>query len=74
MGRGELSPAEQKYLQFGAAFEEQLVHQEAARTIEESMAVGWKILRLLPALRFVEEQLELYELEEATRVHSARTP
>jgi V/A-type H+-transporting ATPase subunit B len=49
MGREGLSPAEQKYLQFGDAFEEQLVHQEAARTIEESMAVGWKILRLLPA-------------------------
>jgi V/A-type H+/Na+-transporting ATPase subunit B len=49
MGREGLSPSEQRYLQFGDAFEEQLVHQEAARSLEESMAIGWRILRLLPA-------------------------
>lgn len=49
MGRDDLSEVERKYLELGDAFEERLVHQEQGRTLEESMSVGWEILRLLPA-------------------------
>jgi V/A-type H+-transporting ATPase subunit B len=49
MGREGLSAVEQKYLEFGDAFEQRLVQQSEARTLEESMAVGWQVLRLLPA-------------------------
>jgi V/A-type H+-transporting ATPase subunit B len=48
LGREGLSAVEQRYLEFGDAFEHQLVHQERARTLEESMAAGWRVLRLLP--------------------------
>jgi V/A-type H+-transporting ATPase subunit D len=43
--------------------------ERRARALESVL-----IPELDAALRFVEEQLELYELEEATRVHTARTP
>jgi V/A-type H+-transporting ATPase subunit B len=48
LGREGLSAVEQRYLEFGDAFEHQLVHQERVRTLEESMAAGWQVLRLLP--------------------------
>jgi V/A-type H+-transporting ATPase subunit B len=48
LGREGLSAAELRYLEFGDAFERQLVHQERSRTLEESMAAGWQVLRLLP--------------------------
>jgi V/A-type H+-transporting ATPase subunit B len=49
MGREGLSAAEERYLEFGDAFERRLVHQAEGRTLEESMTVGWQVLRLLPA-------------------------
>jgi V/A-type H+-transporting ATPase subunit B len=48
LGRDGLSAAEQRYLEFGDAFERRLVEQRAGRTLEESMARGWQVLRLLP--------------------------
>ena len=33
---------------FGEAFESGLVHQREARTLEESMDAGWRLLRDLP--------------------------
>ena len=49
MGREGLSAVEARYLEFGDAFERRLVHQTQGRTLEESMAPGWQMLRLLPA-------------------------
>ncbi len=49
MGREGLSANEERYLEFGDAFERRLVHQAEWRTLEESMATGWQVLRLLPA-------------------------
>jgi V/A-type H+/Na+-transporting ATPase subunit B len=49
MGREGLSANEERYLEFGDAFERRLVHQAQSRTLEESMASGWQVLRLLPA-------------------------
>ncbi len=48
MGQEGLSDNDRDYLAFGDAFEKELISQTAARTLEESMAVGWKILGLLP--------------------------
>jgi hypothetical protein len=53
---------------FGDAFEEQLVHQQAARSLEESMAIGWRILRMLPAselTRLKRQQIARYIEEPA---------
>jgi V/A-type H+-transporting ATPase subunit B len=49
VGEEGLSENDRKLLVFGDAFEQQLIHQGGkARTLEESMAAGWAVLRLLP--------------------------
>lgn len=50
IGEDELSPIDKKYLEFGKAFETEFVGQGADvnRTIEETLDLGWKLLRLLP--------------------------
>ncbi|OHC74446.1 MAG: V-type ATP synthase subunit B [Rhodospirillales bacterium RIFCSPLOWO2_12_FULL_58_28] len=48
VGKAGLSPVDQCFLEFGDHFERSLVSQEQPRTLKESMAVGWEVLRLLP--------------------------
>jgi V/A-type H+/Na+-transporting ATPase subunit B len=48
VGEEGVSEVDRKYLGFGARFEESLVHHTEARTLEESMAVGWELLGALP--------------------------
>lgn len=50
IGEDELSEVDQKYLQFGLAFEQEFVAQEAGenRSIEETLDIGWRLLRILP--------------------------
>jgi V/A-type H+-transporting ATPase subunit B len=48
VGEEGLADVDRKYLGFGKAFEDSLVHQERARTLEQSMALGWGLLRALP--------------------------
>lgn len=50
IGEDELSPMDKKYLQFGAAFEQEFVGQSASenRTIEETLDIGWRLLKILP--------------------------
>lgn len=50
IGEDELSPIDKKYLQFGAAFEQEFVGQgrNENRTIEETLDIGWKLLHILP--------------------------
>jgi V/A-type H+-transporting ATPase subunit B len=48
MGEQGLPEADRKFLEFGQRFEEQFVTQATSRTLEESMAVGWELLRHLP--------------------------
>jgi len=43
-----LVDADRRYLAFGTAFEQNLVSQTEARTLEQSMAIGWKLLAGLP--------------------------
>ena len=49
VGEEGLLEIDRKYLAFGLAFERELVAQTAARTLEDSMAIGWRLLRALPA-------------------------
>ncbi len=66
VGEDGLSATDRRYLAFGDAFEQRLIHQgPSARTLEESMAAGWAALRELPAA-------ELHRLSDAQiREHHA---
>jgi len=48
VGRDGLTELDRDYLEFADRFERDLVHQHDRRTLEESMAAGWRLLRLLP--------------------------
>jgi V/A-type H+/Na+-transporting ATPase subunit B len=48
VGEEGLAATDRQYLAFGTAFEGELVNQESPRTLEQSMAVGWRLLRGLP--------------------------
>jgi len=48
VGEEGLLDIDRKYLAFGMSFEQDLVHQTAARTLEASMEIGWRLLRGLP--------------------------
>jgi V/A-type H+-transporting ATPase subunit B len=43
-----LADADRRYLAFGNAFEQTLASQSEARTLEQSMAIGWALLAELP--------------------------
>lgn len=58
VGIDGLPELDRQYLDFGDAFEQQLVQQEEGRTLEESMHLGWKLLRRLP-------RSELHRLSDA---------
>jgi len=58
VGEDGLSPTDRQYLAFGDAFEEQVVSQDAPRTLDQSMAAGWHALRALP-------RSELHRLSDA---------
>ena len=58
VGEEGLADTDRRYLAFGTAFELQLVAQDAARTLEESMNTGWQLLAGLP-------QAELARLSDA---------
>ena len=60
VGEEGLADTDRRYLAFGDAFERELVHQSEGRTLEESMAVGWKLLSALPSAeltRLSDEQI-----------------
>jgi V/A-type H+-transporting ATPase subunit B len=48
VGEEGLAATDRQYLAFGQAFESELVSQDAPRTLEQSMAVGWRLLAGLP--------------------------
>ncbi len=48
VGEEGLSETDRRYLGFGGAFERELIHQDAPRSLEQSMAVGWRLLAELP--------------------------
>lgn len=48
VGEDGLADSDRRYLRFGRRFERELIHQEAPRSLEESMRVGWALLAGLP--------------------------
>ncbi len=48
VGEEGLSSADRSFLAFGEAFEQSLIGQPQPRTLEQSMAVGWDMLKKLP--------------------------
>ncbi len=63
MGEESLPEVDRRFLAFGREFEQRLVNQEGRRTLEESMALGWQLLRGLPAAeltRLTRQQIEHY--------------
>jgi V/A-type H+-transporting ATPase subunit B len=50
IGEDDLGDADQRYIEFGKRFEEQFIAQgfEENRTMEETLDLGWQILRILP--------------------------
>ncbi|HPE94650.1 MAG TPA: V-type ATP synthase subunit B, partial [Bacillota bacterium] len=50
LGESALSDMDKKYAAFSTAFEEQYVSQgyDADRSIEDTLAIGWKLLAMLP--------------------------
>jgi V/A-type H+-transporting ATPase subunit B len=61
VGREGLTGIDQLFLDFGDRFEQELVHQKGARTLEQSMEIGWQLLRSLPVTeltRLNDEQIK----------------
>ena len=48
VGEEGLATTDRQYLAFGLAFEGELVNQDAPRTLEQSMEIGWRLLAGLP--------------------------
>ncbi len=60
VGADGLTPADRRFLDFGAGFEQRFVHQDGARTLDESMDIGWELLSGLPdseLSRLTDEQI-----------------
>jgi V/A-type H+-transporting ATPase subunit B len=65
IGEEELTPLDHNYLEFGDEFERRLVSQrfDEERDIEQTLDLGWEVLRLLPIEelhRITEEEIERY--------------
>ena len=65
IGEEELTPLDHNYLDFGKAFEQKFISQrkDEDRSIEQTLDLGWEVLRLLPASelhRITEEEIEKY--------------
>jgi V/A-type H+-transporting ATPase subunit B len=58
VGEEGLPENDRRFLAFGDAFERHLLSQEAPRSLEQSMAAGWDVLKMLP-------QAELSRLSDA---------
>ncbi|MBL8326790.1 MAG: V-type ATP synthase subunit B [Rubrivivax sp.] len=70
VGEEGLAATDRQYLAFGAAFESQLVHQDTPRTLDESMALGWRLLAGLPR----SELARLSDAQIAAHLHAAAAP
>ncbi|HYW04596.1 MAG TPA: V-type ATP synthase subunit B [Gammaproteobacteria bacterium] len=63
VGEEGLPAADRRYLAFGDAFEQRLLHQERPRSLVESMEIGWSLLRELPVgdlVRLSDTQIEAH--------------
>ena len=65
IGEEELTPLDHNYLEFGKDFEQKFISQkkDEERSIEQTLDLGWEILRTLPVdelHRLTEEEIEKY--------------
>lgn len=63
VGEEGLSQTDRLYLAFGEAFEQKLIRQDGRRSLEQSMALGWQLLSLLPRsemLRLSDAQVQAH--------------
>ena len=65
MGEEELGKVDQAYLQFGNRYEREFVTQSfhEDRSMEDSLALGWKLISMLPKTELSnlrEEEIEKY--------------
>jgi len=63
MGEEGLTDVDRRFLAFGDLFEARIVAQASGRTLEDSMRIGWELLRSLPPgelTRLSQAQLERY--------------
>jgi V/A-type H+-transporting ATPase subunit B len=68
MGSEGLSEEDQLFLEFGDNFEQELLHQDSARNLEQSMEIGWRLLQHIPVLeltRLSDEQIKRYIKDQA---------
>ncbi|MBN1998845.1 V-type ATP synthase subunit B, partial [candidate division KSB1 bacterium] len=68
IGEEELTPLDMNYMEFGEAFERKFVSQKTTdnRSIEQTLDLGWEVLRILPAEelhRITEEEIEKFYLK-----------
>jgi len=66
IGEEELGDVDQRYLQFGRAFEREFVNQALTenRTIEQTLDIGWRLLSMLP-----KEELTRVSLDEIKKYY-----
>jgi V/A-type H+-transporting ATPase subunit B len=63
MGEESLPEVDRRFLVFGRELEERLINQQDRRTLEESMEIGWALLRDLPSAeltRLSKQQIASY--------------
>jgi V/A-type H+-transporting ATPase subunit B len=63
VGEEGLPSADRTYLAFGDAFESRLIHQGEPRTLEESLELGWEVLKVLSRTelhRLTDEQIAVH--------------
>jgi len=65
IGEEELTPLDHDYLEFGKQFEQRFVCQgkDEDRSIEETLGIGWEVLKTLPVEelhRITDEEIEKY--------------
>lgn len=63
VGRDGLDDLDREFLDFGDHFEARFIHQEGARSLEQSMEIGWSLLQSLPAAeltRLTDAQIDKY--------------
>lgn len=68
VGRDGLTGNDQLFLDFGDHFEQEFIHQDSERNLEEGMELGWRLLSMLPIselFRLNDRQIKQY-ITEAT--------
>ncbi len=68
VGRDGLTGNDQLFLDFGDKFEQEFIHQDSERSLEEGMELGWRLLSMLPIselFRLNDRQIKQY-ITEAT--------